>query len=94
MKLTKNYSKSPAKAFDAVEDVKSWIGGRWDTVSDLMRQVPEVHIFSIYAEMQGVQGYPVQAWYELYFGQGSWDKAWDKHAAEEIEIAQMKGTRV
>ena len=72
MKATVDYSKSPAKAFDAVQDVKDWFGDRWDQVSPMMADIKDPQTFSFYANFGGVSGYPVEAWYELYHGQGSW----------------------
>lgn len=74
MHITIDYSKSPSKAFDAVEDIKEWLGAeRWDVISPEMAKVKNCEAFEMYASLAGVQGYPVVAWYELYHGQGSWE---------------------
>lgn len=76
MNITKDYSKSPAKAFDAVEDVKNWFGAkRWAIISLEMAKVTNQEAFIMYASLAGVRGYPAVAWYELYHGQGSWKDA-------------------
>lgn len=86
MHTTKDYSKSPAKAFDAVEDVKNWIGReRWDEVSKLMATVRNPYTFSLYAELAGVKGFPVNAWYELYHGEGSFAAALDSEEYKPVE---------
>lgn len=73
MHNTVDYSKSPTPAFDAVEDIKDWVGkDRWDAISAEMAKVTRCHQFALYASLAGIQGYPVIAWYELYHGQGSW----------------------
>ncbi len=73
MHTTIDYSKSPSARFDAVEDIKAWLGQeRWDTVSPEMAKVKNCGQFALYASLAGVQGFPVIAWYELYQGQGSW----------------------
>jgi hypothetical protein len=71
-----DYTNRPTKAFDAVEDVKAWFGPRWDEVSALMRTVTNPLQFSVYADFSGVSGYPVEAWYDLYHGEGSYLAAW------------------
>jgi hypothetical protein len=72
-----SYKNRLTPAFDAVEDVKNWFGPeRWETISPVMAVVKDVQQFCFYAEFGGVKGFPVKAWYELYQGQGSWDKAW------------------
>lgn len=75
MKTTVDYSRSPAKAFDAVEDVKSWFGPKWPEVSDMMKSITDPQTFAFYANFGGVEGYPVEAWYDLYHGQGAYAKA-------------------
>jgi len=75
MKTKRDYSKSNAKAFDAVEDIKGYFGDRWEKVSLLMRDIPNVQSFSTWANFAGIEGYPIEAWYDLYFGQGSYRKA-------------------
>lgn len=73
MHYTKDYSQSPAKSFDAVNDIKDWLGPeRWDKVSAIMRTVVDHNQFAIAASFAGVHGFPVKAWYELYHGEGSW----------------------
>lgn len=73
MHTTVDYSKSPSARFDAVEDIKSWLGAeRWALVSPEMAKVINCGQFVLYASLAGVQGFPVRAWYELYQGEGSW----------------------
>lgn len=72
---TIDYSKSPSTKFDAVEDIKQWLGERWDVVSPEMAKVTNCASFAMYASLGGVQGFPVIAWYELYHGEGSWKQA-------------------
>lgn len=92
--------KSPAKAFDAVEDVKTWLGpDRWAGASPEMAKVKDPEQFGLWASFAGVEGYPVEAWYELYHGGGSWAKATERNAArsdrgqtEPAEPAQNSAT--
>ncbi len=68
-----DYSQSPSKSFDAVEDIKDWLGeDRWALVSPEMAKVKDQDQFALYASLAGISGYPVEAWFELYHGQGSW----------------------
>jgi len=72
MHYTINFSKSPAPAHDAVQAIKEWFGLKWDEISPLMAQIKSQESFALYAELAGISGYPVKAWWELYHGQGSW----------------------
>jgi hypothetical protein len=86
MHATIDYSKSPAPAFDAVEDIKLWLGqAKWDQVHPRMSKITDVRIFAFYAELAGIQGFPIEAWWELIHGEGSWDKAWAALEAKEAE---------
>jgi len=63
--------------FDAIEDVKKWFGKKkWDEISPQFAQIKDPRKFSFLAGMGGVQGFPVGCWYDLYHGEGAWDKAW------------------
>lgn len=72
MHTTIDYSKSPAPQCDAVNDIKDYLGPKWDQVSEMMRSVTHCGHFAMYCSLAGISGYPVCAWYELYHGQGSW----------------------
>lgn len=75
MHTTIDYSKSPAKQFDAVEDIRSWLGqNRYDDIAPEMAKLTNVNAFTMYCSLAGIQGYPVQAWYDHFHGQGAWDK--------------------
>lgn len=68
-----DYSHSRFPAFDAVEDIKDWLGMEtWNAISPKMSQITDPTEFAAIADSAGVCGFPVQAWYELYHGQGSW----------------------
>lgn len=73
MHNTIDYSKSPAPAFDAVEDIKSWLGpDRWAKVYPELAKITHCGNFAMYCALAGIQGFPVIAWYEHYHGKGSW----------------------
>lgn len=73
MHQTIDYSKRAAPRFDAVEDVKDWLGADgWAKISPEMSKVKHCGQFALYASLAGIQGFPVIAWYELYHGEGSW----------------------
>lgn len=73
MHNTIDYSKSPAPSFDAVEDIRSWLGEeRYKTVAPEMAKLNNCGAFAMYCSLAGVQGFPVKAWYEHFHGQGSW----------------------
>jgi hypothetical protein len=86
MHATIDYSKSPAPAFDAVEDIKSWLGqAKWNQVHPMLSEISNVRMFEAYANLAGIQGFPIVAWWESIHGEGSWDKAWDALEAKEAE---------
>ena len=72
MHNTIDYAKSPAPAFDAVEDVRNWFGAKYDTIAQELSKVTNCAQFALYCSLAGIQGFPVKAWYEHFHGQGSW----------------------
>lgn len=72
---TIDYSNSPAKAADAVQDVREWFGRKYDGIAEQMKLVRDPNKFTFYCMLGGVEGYPAKAWYEHFHGEGSWDKA-------------------
>ena len=72
MHTTIDYSKSPAPAFDAVEDVRNWLGDSYDRVAAELVKVRDCGLFTFYCSFAGIEGFPVKAWYEFFHGQGSW----------------------
>lgn len=73
MHNTIDYSKSPAPAFDALEDIKSWLGPeRWVKIYPEMAAIKHCGNFAMFCALAGIQGFPVIAWYEHYHGEGSW----------------------
>lgn len=75
MKVNIDYSKSPAKQFDAVEDVKNYFGKRYDNIAAQMKEVTDARQFTIYCNFAGIEGYPIVAWYDHFHGQGAYEKA-------------------
>ena len=72
MYYTIDYSKSPAKAFDAVEDIKEYLVDRYDHMVELIENVSDCERFAFYCSMMGISGFPVKAWYEHFHGQNSY----------------------
>jgi hypothetical protein len=55
-----------------VEDIKEYFGAaKWREVSAAMRSISSRRQFAFYASLAGIEGFPVQAWYDLYWGQGA-----------------------
>lgn len=78
MHTTIDYSNSPAPNFDAIEDIKEYLGQtKWDEISPEMAKVISPKQFEFYCCITGISGLPVRAWYDLYHGQGAYDKNWD-----------------
>lgn len=81
MHNTVDYSQHAAPSFDAVEDIKDYLGEeRFAKVSPEMAKLTHCGAFAMYCSLAGIYGFPVKAWYELYHGHGSW-KA---HELEDI----------
>jgi hypothetical protein len=85
MHNNKDYSNSPCKNFDAVQDIKDYLGKKkWAEISPQMAHIKDKEQFEMYCSVAGISGFPVRAWYELYHGQGSWNMT----AAEAIKLLQ------
>lgn len=93
MKTTKDYSKSPAKSFDALEDIRDYLGAaRWEALYPQMKAVTHPRQFTFFCSIAGIEGFPVTAWYDHYHGQGALTKAWDElEAAGEAEVRWVEG---
>lgn len=92
MKTIVDYAKSPAPKADAVNDVKDYFGTKWNEISAHMRQIKDVEQFELWANFAGVEGFPVKAWYDLYWGEGAYDAAWDVVADRAtLALAQANG---
>lgn len=75
MKTTIDYSDRPAAAFDAVEDIKTYLGpAKYQQITREMAKVTNKDRFAFYCSLAGIHGFPVKAWYDHYHGQGAWDK--------------------
>lgn len=74
MKTMIDYANSPAPAFDAVEDIKEYFGVQWETISAEMSQIKDIDTFMAFANLAGIRGFPVRAWYDLYHGEGAFAK--------------------
>lgn len=73
MKTTKDYSQSPAPAFDAVNDIMEYFGDKkYNEISPQMSLIKNCRQFQFYCMAAGIKGFPVKAWYEHYHGQGTW----------------------
>lgn len=73
MHNTIDYGKSPAPAFDAVQDIIDYLGkDKYDKVAPEMAKLTNCGQFAMYCSLAGIQGFPVKAWYEHFHGQGSW----------------------
>jgi len=72
MHVTRDYSKSPAPQFDALEDLKSFLGERYETVREILAPVKNKAMFEALCDFAGFTGLPVRALYESINGEGSW----------------------
>lgn len=72
MKTRKDYSKSQAPRFDALQDVINFLGDRWPKCNDHLKLITSVDQFENWAGFAGVEGAPVEAWYDHIHGEGAW----------------------
>lgn len=62
------------KSAKALQDIKDYLGeDKFEEVSETMRNemIPYEQFVMAMSIMAGIQGYPVQAWYEHVYGQGT-----------------------
>lgn len=74
MHTTVDYGKSPAPSFDAVEDIKNYLGDRYDKMAEIMKSLHKSDFEAGCEMFLGISGFPVQAWYDHFHGQGAWEK--------------------
>lgn len=72
MKIRKDYSKSQAPRFDALQDLIDFLGDRWPRCNDHLKSVTSPDQFENWAGFAGVEGAPVEAWYDHIHGEGAW----------------------
>lgn len=72
MKTTISYKDSPAPNFDAVQDIMTYLGDRYDRVAPEISKITHCGQFAMACSLGGIEGFPVKAWYEHFHGQGSW----------------------
>ena len=72
MKNRKDYSKSPAPRYDALQDVIKFLDDRWPKCNEHLKPVTNVDQFENWAGFAGVEGAPVEAWYDHIHGEGAW----------------------
>lgn len=76
MKITIDYGKSPSPSFDAVQDIKEWIGAEgYAKIAPEMAKITNRDQFALYCDLAGIEGFPVKAWYDHFQGQGAWESA-------------------
>lgn len=75
MKQTRDYSKSAAPRFDALQDLIEFLGDRWPKCNDQLKHVTDLRQFENWAGFAGVEGAPVEVWYDHIHGEGAWVNA-------------------
>ena len=86
MKRIVDYTNRVTPKFDAVEDVKEWFGkDKWNEISPQMAQIKDPQQFAFLSGLGGVHDFAVEAWYDLYWGEGSYRREWAKVTASEAE---------
>lgn len=77
----KDYSKSPAPNFDAVEDVRATLGeALWKETRSAIARNAEMYKrpkrwIEVCTACRIRHTFQRAAWYDLHFGQGAWSKA-------------------
>lgn len=75
MKQTRDYSRSAAPRFDALQDLIEFLGDRWPKCNDHLKGVTDLRQFENWAGFAGVEGAPVEVWYDHIHGEGAWVNA-------------------
>lgn len=93
MHFTKDYSASPAPMFDALQDLKDWIGeDRWDGFYAAASAVDNAFDLKLQlAIFAGVEGKPVEALWEAIHGQGTWEEAYSRGLQAACNRAYLRG---
>lgn len=72
MKQTRDYSKSIAPRYDALQDLIAILGDRWPKCNEYLKGVTDPDQFADWADFAGVQGVYPEVWYDHIHGQGAW----------------------
>lgn len=73
------------KSAKALQDIKDYLGeDKFESTTEIMRNemIPYEQFVMAMSVMAGIQGYPVQAWYEHVYGAGM---------AVQVDAEQMTG---
>ena len=68
MKIEVSYAKSEAPNFDALEDIKDYLGGRYEKIAEQVKAIKEFETFEIICGFLGIEGFPVKAWFRHFHG--------------------------
>lgn len=72
----RDYTKSTAPAFDAVEDIRQYLGeNRWNAIYFPMMEIRNPAAFRLGCLIMGIAGFAIEAWYDHYHGQNSYERA-------------------
>lgn len=93
----RDYSRSIAPNFDAVEDIKDWLGERgWRDLQKKLKYASVLDFISICGQHE-IVGFPIQALYDMIHGEGKFkfDVMSDdlEKAIAGIRAAAEKGAR-
>ena len=75
MKMTISYKNMDDPRTKAIQDVKDYLGDRYQILLDALQGQP-ANAYAIICSFAGVRGYPVVALYEEVHGEGSFERDW------------------
>ena len=92
MRRTIDYKKSPCPRFDAVADIMEYLGQeKYDEFVRLgMGQFKNVRQFSFFCMLAGIDGFPVEAWYDHFHGEGAWQREWTSWKWESPAMPNLR----
>jgi hypothetical protein len=88
-----HWQTSPAPAFDAVEYIKCWLGlAVWPSISYDASRHTCAFCFEAFCEQWGINSQLAQAaWWNLYHGQGSWERSYPEHRGKHAQEVYEEG---
>lgn len=74
-----DYKDRETPKFDAVEDIKQYLGKHYDACAEKMKEIDKIPVFYLACAIMGIQGFPVEAWYDHFHGEGAYNNALSTH---------------
>ena len=69
MKTTVSYKNSPCPNADAVADIQSYLGDRYERAVEIVKPITDFEQFAFACSFIGIEGFPVRAWFRHFHGE-------------------------